>query len=172
MVKIVQNGDPVLREKAKLVDLNEIGSPKIKKIIGRMKIAVDSQDDGVAIAAPQIGESLQIFIVSGKAYDFIKNIQGSKDEIFINPKVIKISKDKQTTDEGCLSVRWLYGKTRRSSRITVEALDENGKKKTVGASGLLSHILQHEYDHLQGVLFIDHAKELQDLPPERQVELG
>ncbi len=165
MVKIVQSGNPVLRERAKTVAESKIASPQIQKIIKQMKQALASQEDGVAIAAPQIGESLQIFVISGKAYDIVKNKNGGTDEVFINPKIIKISKDKKTADEGCLSVRWLYGKTKRASKITIEALDENAKKKTVGAAGLLAQIIQHEYDHLQGILFIDHATDIQDLPP-------
>ena len=68
--------------------------------------------------------------------------------------------------EGCLSVRWLYGNTFRSKKATITAYDGNGKKFTRGASGLLAQIFQHETDHLGGILFIDHAKDIkEELPP-------
>jgi peptide deformylase len=165
MIKIIQKEDPVLRKIAKEVAISDIKSVKIKKVISDMKKILATQDDGVAIAAPQIGESLRIFVVSGKAFDIIKKEEGNTDQIFINPKIVKVSKDKKLVDEGCLSVRWLYGKTRRATRITIEAINEKGEKIIRGASGLLAQIFQHEYDHLQGILFIDHAKNIRDLPP-------
>jgi peptide deformylase len=184
MKKIVQNGDPVLREVAKEVPIDEIQSPKIKKVIKEMSLALASQDDGVAIAAPQIGYSLRIFVVSGKVFseDFAKDreerISGekkiddvievkekTKDLVFINPKITKLSKEQKWLPEGCLSVRWLYGKVKRSLKATVDAYDENGKNFTRGASGLLAHIFQHETDHLNGILFIDNAKEVAEENP-------
>ncbi len=164
--KIVQKEDPVLRQIAKEVPIKDIVSPKIQKIISDMKKALASQDDGVAIAAPQIAVPLRIFVVSGKANDISKKTQGNPDEVYINPKITKISKDKKMVDEGCLSVRYLYGKTKRATRATVEAYNEKGEKITRGASGLVAQIFQHEIDHLDGILFIDHAKHIIDLPPE------
>jgi len=166
VTKIVQKENPVLREIAKEVPVSTITSAKIQKIITQMKKALASQDDGVAIAAPQIAVSLRIFIISGKANDIVKGTEGSLDEVYINPVFTKISKDKKLVDEGCLSVRYLYGKTKRSTRATIEAYDEKGKKFSRGASGLIAQIFQHETDHLNGILFIDNAKEIKDLPPE------
>ena len=88
-----------------------------------------------------------------------------KDLVFINPKISKLSRDKDWMPEGCLSVRWLYGKTFRSKKATITAYDENGQKFTRGASGLLAQIFQHETDHLNGVLFIDHAKDVKEELP-------
>ena len=85
--------------------------------------------------------------------------------VFINPKISKLSREKEWLPEGCLSVRWLYGNTLRSKKATVTAYDENGKKFTRGASGLLAQIFQHETDHLKGVLFIDKAKNIKEEPP-------
>lgn len=177
MVIIVQNGDKVLRQIAKEVPLSDIKKPKIQKIITDMSIALDSQDDGVAIAAPQIGESLRIFVVSGKIFDeeFVRGEKTAKQMgkkkvhpnlIFINPRLIKISKDKKLMSEGCLSVRPLYGKVRRATRATVEAYNENGKKIIMEGVGLLAHVFQHEIDHLEGTLFIDKAKDLREIFPE------
>jgi peptide deformylase len=172
--KILQKDAPVLRKKSKPIEANEIGSPKVSKIINEMREALSSQDDGVAIAAPQIGYNVRIFIVSGKVElltkrkkDNLSEIpENGKDLIFINPVIKKISKDKKEVEEGCLSVRYLYGKVLRSNKATVEAIDESGKKFTRGGSGLLAQIFQHEVDHLDGVLFIDKAKDLEDMPPE------
>lgn len=172
MVEIVQSENPVLREIAKEVPLSDISKPKFKKIISDMIEALNSQDDGVAIAAPQIGIPIRIFVVSGRIFDedFIRgegNKEGDlykkirhKDMVFINPIIKKISKDKKLMSEGCLSVRPIYGKVRRATRATVEAYDENGKRFVKNGSGLLAHIFQHETDHLEGILFTDKAKDL------------
>ena len=88
--------------------------------------------------------------------------------VFINPKISKLSREKEWVPEGCLSVRPLYGKTLRSKKATVVAYDENGKKFTRGASGLLAQIFQHETDHLDGILFIDHAKDIKEELPENE----
>ena len=187
--KILQKDEKVLRAKAPEVQFSEIQSLKIKKILKEMSQALLLQDDGVAIAAPQIGYSLRIFVVSGKIFhkDFFKNkedrLQDSSNEIgseyqeepkeyipdmvFINPKISKLSRDKEWLPEGCLSVRWLYGKTFRSKKATVTAYDENGKEFKRGASGLLAQIFQHETDHLDGILFIDHAKEIKEELPNK-----
>lgn len=179
LVEIVQDGHPVLREIAKNVPIDEITTPKIKKVLEDMIEALNSQSDGVAIAAPQIGISLRIFIISGKIFDddFIRgqgNIDGNlykkarhKDLVFINPIIKKISKDKKLLSEGCLSVRPIYGKVRRATRVTVEAYNEKGKKFTHEGTGLLAHAFQHEYDHLDGILFIDKAKDTYESSPEK-----
>ncbi len=138
-----------------------------------MGSALESQGDGVAIAAPQIGVPLRIFVVSGKIFSqhfkrgegIPKGEKPPKDLIFINPKISKLSREKVWVPEGCLSVRWLYGKTHRSVKATISALDENGKKFTRGGSGLLAQIFQHETDHLNGILFTDHAKDLKEEKP-------
>ena len=181
MIEIIQNGDPVLRKKAKEVPVADITKNSIRKIISQMSEALHSQDDGVAIAAPQIGVSLRIFVVSGKVFeeDFkrgqkIENHQPTTDTlkvhypdlVFINPIFKKISKDRKFLAEGCLSVRPVYGKVRRATRATIEAYDERGKKFIKSGTGLLAHIFQHETDHLDGILFIDKAKDLHESTPE------
>ncbi len=173
-------GEKVLRKTAEEVRVRDIKTIKIKKILKEMSQALKSQADGVAIAAPQIGYKLRIFVVSGKIFakDFEKRpprppatppSQGEKnlkDLVFINPKISKLSREKEWMPEGCLSVRWLYGNTFRSKKATITAYGENGKKFTRGASGLLAQIFQHETEHLNGRLFIDHAKDIrEELPP-------
>jgi peptide deformylase len=190
MKKILQQKEKVLHQNAHEVHVADIKTKKIQNVLKEMSQALRSQDDGVAIAAPQIGYPLRIFVVSGKilAKDFGKSmeerllnknniISGEKQEkikparagedlVFINPKVSKLSREKEWMPEGCLSVRWLYGKTFRSKKATITAYDKNGKKFQRGASGLLAQIFQHETDHLKGVLFTDHAKDIkEELPP-------
>lgn len=169
-VPIVQKDEPVLREVAKPVPVEEIKSAKIAKIISDMKKALASQLDGVAIAAPQIGVNLRIFVVSKRIYQILgeKNETGitRKDTVYINPKFTKLSKTKKIMEEGCLSVRYLYGKVYRSDKATIEAYAENGDKINRGASGLLAQIFQHETDHLNGVLFIDKAEQLEEMSEE------
>ena len=171
---IVQKDNRVLRQIVHEVPIGAIASPKIKKVIQKMREALHSQYDGVAIAAPQIGESWRIFVVSGRVFDvkFVKSgevaeKQNDEDVVFINPKFKKLSKKKSYMAEGCLSVRWLYGKVQRSNNATIEAYDQNGKKFARGAGGLLAQMFQHETDHLNGVLFIDKAKDIENIPPKK-----
>ncbi len=165
MHNIVQQKDPVLRKKAEPVPLSMIGTSELKKILKDMSQAMATQKDGVAIAAPQIGASLQIFLVSGELLSKAdKEYTGdASDLVFINPKLTKLSKDKKLVEEGCLSVRWLYGTIARSTRASIVAIDEKGQKVERGASGLLAQIFQHECDHLNGILFIDKAVEIWEM---------
>ncbi len=186
MKKILQRDEPVLRQIAETVSIDDIKSAKIQTIIKEMVDSLESQDDGVAIAAPQIGYSLRIFVVSNKVETImreekeiemeiapeikvlkepVENSDSAKHLVFINPIIKKISKDRRKVEEGCLSVRYLYGKVSRANKVKVEAYDENGKKFERGGTGLMAQIFQHETDHLDGVLFIDKATDLEDLPP-------
>lgn len=159
MKEIVQNGNPVLREKAKEVPVGDIGTNELNRIIEDMKISLRSQDDGVAIAAPQIAVPLRIFVVSGIVF----TPQGEDrrpDQVYINPKIVKLSHKTERMEEGCLSVRGTYGHIVRHSKATIEAYDEVGQKFTKEGEGLLAQIFQHETDHLEGTLFIDNAEDL------------
>jgi peptide deformylase len=173
MRTIVQKENPILRAKAKEVPIKEITSPKIQDVITDMSRLLSTQEDGVAIAAPQIGESLRIFVVSGQVLKLADpNYKGEEnDMVFINPVISKLSREKHEVEEGCLSVRWKYGKIKRSKKATVKAYDENGVLFERGASGLLAQVFQHETDHLNGVLFIDSAYDVKDIPPEQQEEI-
>lgn len=174
ITKIVQakSGNPVLRDFAEPVPLEEIKSDKIKKIIEDMKNALTKEDEGVAIAAPQIGIPLRIFVISKKIFKLEKNPnidnEKAKDLIFINPELIKISRGKEVMEEGCLSVRDYYGKIKRATKATVRAYDENGNPFERGGSRLLAQIFQHEMDHLNGILFTDTAKDVQKIVKEKK----
>jgi len=169
MAKIVQKEAKVLREKAKEVPITEITSPKFKKLIAEMKKALAKEEDGIALAAPQIGASWRIFIVSKKLPVFANKEATplANDLIFINPEIKKVSKEKTWLPEGCLSCRWLYGEVKRSTKCTVKAYNEKGGCFELGASGLLAQVFQHEIDHLNGILFIDKAKSLEEYKPEK-----
>lgn len=171
MIRICTKGEPVLRKTAVAVPVSAISSPKIQGVIADMKKALASQDDGVAICAPQIGHSLRMFVVSGRilsdlaADEIGKEVPEIPDRVFINPEIVKISKKTEWLDEGCLSLRYLYGKVKRAVKARVRAYDEQGKRFELGGSGLLAQIFQHEIDHLEGVIFTDKAKDVKDIPP-------
>lgn len=165
MRKILQKDNPTLRERSREVSPEEIGSTYIKSVISDMKEAMHHEDDSAAIAAPQIGELVRIFIIS-RSILHKKKEEDKKDLVFINPKIIKSSQSKNTIEEGCLSVRWLYGEVDRHEKVTIEALDERGSKIVYGASGIVAQAFQHEIDHLDGILFTDKATNIRDIPPE------
>ena len=157
-----------MRGKAKPLAKKDIGSAKVAKIIARMKKALAAEDFGVAIAAPQIGEPLRIFVIAGKAFvpprqDGEKSIEEvPADRVFINPEITRLSRKKYEMSEGCLSVRGKYGTVVRHEKASIQALDENGKTITYHGSGLVGHIFQHECDHLEGILYTDKAVHLEE----------
>lgn len=158
---IVQKGFPTLHAKAEPVHEKEFGTPELLAIIAAMKKALDGEEDGAAIAAPQIGVSKRIFLIAENIFGPGHPKYGSKDPhfVFINPEITKLSKKTAIMDEGCLSVRGTYGNVRRAVRATISARDEHGSAFTRGAGGLLAQVFQHETDHLNGILFVDHAVE-------------
>jgi peptide deformylase len=163
---IVQVGSPVLRHIAKPVAKKDIGSSAISTIISRMKKALAKESFGVAIAAPQIGESLRIFVISGKVFaqDAVDTDTKTMppDRVFINPEITRLSRKKVEMSEGCLSVRGKYGTVMRHEKASIKALDENGKAIAYHGTGLVGHIFQHECDHLEGKLYIDKAVHLEE----------
>jgi len=166
--EILQRDNKILRAKAQSIPEKDMGSKKIADIIKRMSQTLHVEEDGVALAAPQIGESLRLFIVSSDILMVKKDKR--PDLIFINPEIIKTSKNKKKVEEGCLSIRWLYGQVKRSEKVTIRAYDETGRKFERGASGLLAQIFQHEIDHLDGILFIDKAENVQEIPPKKKIK--
>lgn len=158
MLNILQKGNQILETKAQKINLEDIKSAKVKNLIKEMKETLNSRDDGAALAAPQVGESLRLFIISKKI--FLDEKQ-AEDLVFINPEIIKESKDREWLEEGCLSVNGVYGKVNRAKKCIIKAYDEKGDVITRGGSGLLSQIFQHEVDHLNGILFVDKAKDLE-----------
>lgn len=165
LLPIVEKGNPILDSVAPAVKLEDIKTAKIQKIITDMQETLAAISDGVGLAAPQVNIPLKIFIVSKRVLKG-KDKALDKDIVCINPKIVKFSKTKKWLDgEGCLSVRWYYGRVLRSTNVTMEYYDEFGQKQSRGAGGLLAHIFQHECDHLQGELFIDKAKDIEYIDP-------
>lgn len=175
MKKIVQKDAKVLRQTAKPVAKKDLGSAKLAKLLSDMSAALKTEEHGVALAAPQIGVSSRIFIVSGKvlvreAKDEGEPLEESPEDIvFINPEIIRASRKKSDLHEGCLSVRGTdgkstYGHVKRHAKVSVRALDEDGNTFTYHGAGLMAQIFQHEIDHLNGILFIDKAERLDEEP--------
>ena len=167
---ILQKENPILRNTARVIEMQEIGGKYLTQVIENMQTELLSQEDGVAIAAPQIGESIRMFIISRKVFNMTKkyaHLQGN-DIICINPVITKLSKEKKEMEEGCLSVRYLYGKVKRAYKASIEYTNEKGEKKTMSSSGLLAQIFQHEIDHLNGILFIDTAKNIEEVLPQKK----
>ena len=153
---IKQKDDSILRQRASPVPPS-LPDDRIKKILRQMREALRAATDGVALAAPQIGIPLRIFIVGHQAV----NGQASDPElVFINPQIVKRSRRQTEMIEGCLSVQGVYGRIKRREKVTVKALDEAGRRFTRHTAGLLAQIVQHETDHLDGILFIDKAYDL------------
>lgn len=142
ILRITKLGEEVLRQKAQPVeDIND----EIRQLAkDMMETMIDA--DGVGLAAPQIGRSIRMFVI--KADDDI-------ERVFINPQIIKTSNEVGPYDEGCLSIPQVYETIVRPLAVTVQAYDENGKRFTLDADGLLARCIQHENDHLDGVLYID-----------------
>jgi peptide deformylase len=166
MKEILQEPHIILRGKADPLPLDTISTPEITSLLQDMYEVLDTTPDAVALAAPQIGVPKRIFVISKKV------IGGNHHLVCINPTLISHSRKRVPMDgEGCLSVRWKYGTTRRYLKSTLHAWDHTGYEFTLDGEGLLSQIFQHELDHLDGILFIDHAESLHTLNEEERLKL-
>jgi peptide deformylase len=162
MAKLVPENHPALHTIAEEVTPEEFASGLVEKIVRDLRQAIKTYKvDGftaVAIAAPQIGISKRVFLIEDQSKD--------KDRlptiIAANPRFTKLSKKSHIVAEGCLSIPDKYGLVRRSTNVTLEAYDEHGRKYTRGAGGILAQIMQHEYDHLDGILFTERAEKVWD----------
>ena len=161
MVKdILRSTNPHLRQKSKkVVKIDK----KILSLIADLKETLLFQKDpeGVGLAAPQIGKNIRIFVIK----------DGEETKVFINPGIIKTEKSKTSSKgrlasgeknkimEGCLSLPHFYGPLKRPYKVKVKYLSEKGEERLVGYQGLSAQIIQHEIDHLNGILFIDRLLE-------------
>ncbi|MDH5442094.1 MAG: peptide deformylase [Candidatus Nomurabacteria bacterium] len=165
---IIQEPHPTLRTVAHEIPVDEITSDTAQTVIQDLFDTLVHESDGVAISAPQIDQSVRIFVVSTRAYN-----QKDTDDlptVFINPVITHVSKKTEKGEEGCLSIRWVYGNVERPTDVTVTAYDETGETFTVEASGFVARVLQHEIDHLDGILFTDKATNIKKLSDEEAVE--
>jgi peptide deformylase len=155
LLKIIKNPNPILRKKSILVDLKKINEKDFKILIEDMKHTM-LKKDGVGLAAPQIGKNKRIITVN------------TKDGVIamINPRILNKSFLKEWDEEGCLSVPGIYGKVKRSKKLKCEFFDMDKKKNIISAQGFFARIIQHEIDHLDGILFIDKAKDTRNIDKE------
>lgn len=140
-------GDDILRRES--LPLGQIDDTTLQ-LVDDMFITL-KKSRGIGLAAPQVGKNIRLFIV----------LLEEKDEgmVFINPEIIMTSEELCSMEEGCLSIPKVYEKVFRPKIVTVQYLDINGKKQMLKASGLLARVIQHEYDHLNGILFLDRVEE-------------
>ena len=142
LLDIVKLGQESLRQKS--LPVEEVNA-EIKTLVENMfETMIEAQ--GVGLAAPQVGKNIRLFVLI--ADDDVRRV-------FINPQIIKTSEEVGDYDEGCLSIPQVYETISRPLKVTVQALNENGRPFTLDADGLLARIIQHEYDHLEGILYID-----------------
>lgn len=156
VLNIVDIKNPRLRKKSKPVGKID---KKVLKLIADMKETLVAQDDpeGVGLAAPQVGKNIRLFIA---------NYKDLTSKVFINPKIIKVYKTPKKKKskrgellEGCLSLPHYYGPLERSDKVEVQYQDEQGIAHQEIFEGFYAHIMQHEVDHLNGIVFVDHILE-------------
>jgi peptide deformylase len=146
-MQVLTLGNELLRQKAEKIDKID---DEIKDAAKQM-FEIIKKDKGVGIAGPQIGLMKRIFVT---------HIEGDEERIYINPSILETSQETIKYEEGCLSVPGLYADVVRSESIKIQAWNEKGKPFTLETSGLLARVIQHEYDHLEGILFLDRLSEL------------
>ena len=141
--------DPILRQKSKRIRYID-GS--VQRLIGDMLETMYSAN-GVGLAAPQVGILLRLAVIG---------IPGEEEIVLINPQIVRRTGER-LVDEGCLSVPGYVGQIRRAESVTVKGRDQSGKEIRIKANDLLAQALEHEIDHINGVLYIDHLESMDKL---------
>jgi len=146
---ILNHPNPILRKISRPLTLEEIRSPKIQSLISDIEKTMITKD-GAGLAAPQIGENIRLLVLR----------DGERVMVIINPQITKKSWAREVDEEGCLSVldkagNIIFGNVERHKKIQCSYLDTKGKKQKISAENILARIIQHETDHLNGILFID-----------------
>lgn len=144
-LEIKKSGDKVLREKA--IPVKDPLDKDLQKLIAEM-IETMRAAKGVGLAAPQVGHSLRLCVIE----------EGGKLYVLINPRITSFSRSKELEEEGCLSIPGQFFPVSRHSEVQVRYLDKDGKSAKIKARGLLARALQHEIDHLDGILVLDRRK--------------
>ena len=162
-LKIVQAGEPVLRQTARALSADEIRMPAMRDLLAHMRETMRDAP-GVGLAAPQVGLGVQLAVIEDRAEylagvspEMLAERERSPVDYFalFNPKIVTYSDEAVEFFEGCLSVAGFSALVRRSRRVAVEYLDEQAEPRRIEASGWFARILQHEIDHLNGRLYID-----------------
>lgn len=154
-MNVLHNPDPKLRDMSRLVSDEELQSAEIQELIDNM-FETMKVENGVGLAAPQVGKHLRIIIVE----------TDSGPEAFVNPKIVSRSFGMTDSQEGCLSIPGVFGWVKRHKNIKLRAKDRNGTPINMKVKGFPAIIFQHEVDHLDGVLFIDRAHKVEEITPE------
>ena len=162
-LKIVQVGEPVLRQRARPLLQEEIALPETQQLIAWMHETV-REAPGVGLAAPQVALPVQLAVIEDRP-EYSKDISAERlaerernpvpFQVLINPRIIEQSAEQAEFFEGCLSLAGFSALVKRSRRVTVEYLDDRGQLRRIEAQGWYARILQHEIDHLDGSLYID-----------------
>ena len=158
ILPIVGYGDPVLRKMCEEISLEY---PNLKDLIANMYDTMYNAY-GVGLAAPQIGLAIRLFVIDTEPFSDSEDLTKEEQEqlkgfkqTFINAKMLKEDGDEWSFNEGCLSIPDVREDVYRNERITIEFFDENFNKKTEVYDGLIARVIQHEYDHIEGILFTD-----------------
>ena len=162
ILKVARMGHPVLRARARPIEPAQIGSPRIQQLIDDM-FETMQEYQGVGLAAPQVHESLRVFVAGFAPDEDDESTRGVPLMALINPEITPIGPDLVEDWEGCLSIPDIRGRVPRSRQISVRAYDRRGKRVELKASGFTARVIQHETDHLDGVLFFDRMKSFQTL---------
>jgi len=150
--------EKLLRQKTRPFDFSKFSRREAQELVKKMR-GFMKQANGVGLSANQIGLNYRVFVAQ------VPDSQGHlKFYAIFNPEITKTSNEKDVLEEGCLSVPHKYGAVERWNKITLTGFDSRAKKIKIKAWGLLARVFQHEVDHLDGKLFIDKAKSLQEVP--------
>ena len=158
ILPIVAYGDPVLR---KVADAIDAAYPDLEKLITNMKETMYNAS-GVGLAAPQIGKAIRLFLIDASPFaedddlsEEERTVLKSFNRVFINPKILEEEGEEWIFNEGCLSIPDVREDVSRQPKITIEYQDENFTVHTETLEGLAARVFQHEYDHIEGILFTD-----------------
>lgn len=158
----IRESNPVLRTRA--AEVADVHYPAVQKLIDDMIVTMYERD-GIGLAATQVNTALRIAVLCPDPEHFEEYREKKKEAlIIINPVVVRHSLFREYGEEGCLSVPEIFGVVRRWKSVTLSYCDRDGNKKQIAASGLLARCLQHEIDHLDGILFVDRTKKLYRVP--------
>lgn len=162
VLKVARLGNPVLRRTTEDIPLEQIGSTELQKFIDDM-IETMKEYDGVGLAAVQVHESKQVAVLEVADNPRYPGKPRVPLSVLINPKITPLSQEMEEDWEGCLSITELRGKVPRYPSIRVQARDRNGDELDFVASGFHARVIQHEWDHLNGKVFLDRMQDLSTL---------